>query len=38
VLPSIYALVFRRSLGRQSAAKAPSRDMGFGPVLPSPAE
>ena len=38
VLPSIYALVFRRSLGRQSAAKAPSRDMDFGPVLPSPAE
>jgi multidrug efflux pump len=39
VLPSVYALVFRRSLGRQAApsSQAP-HGAGFGPALPSPAE
>jgi multidrug efflux pump len=37
-LPAIYALAFRKSLGRESAAAAPPRDIGFGPALPSPAE
>jgi multidrug efflux pump len=37
-LPAIYALAFRKSLGRESPAAAPTRDIGFGPALPSPAE
>jgi multidrug efflux pump len=37
-LPAIYALAFRKSLGRESAATTPTRDIGFGPALPSPAE
>jgi multidrug efflux pump len=37
-LPAIYALAFRKSLGRESPAAALTRDIGFGPALPSPAE
>jgi multidrug efflux pump subunit AcrB len=37
-LPSIYALWFRRSLGKRGAAESAPREIGFGPALPSPAE
>jgi multidrug efflux pump len=40
VLPAIYALWFRKSLGGKTAPAQPSprSTMGFGPALPSPAE
>ena len=38
VLPAIYALWFRKSLGGRTAkVAAPARDAGFSPALPSPA-
>ena len=37
-LPAIYALWFRKSLGRDTKAAAAPRDVDFGPALPSPAE
>jgi multidrug efflux pump subunit AcrB len=38
VLPSIYALVFRKSLGRQGATESAPRGVGLTPAFPSPAE
>jgi multidrug efflux pump len=40
VLPAIYALWFRKSLGGKTAPaqSSPRSTMGFGPALPSPAE
>jgi multidrug efflux pump len=37
-LPAIYALAFRKSLGRSSAAEPVPRGVGFTPALASPAE
>ena len=38
VLPSIYALAFRKSLGRRGATERAPRGVGFAPAFPSPAE
>jgi multidrug efflux pump subunit AcrB len=38
VLPSIYALAFRKSLGRRGVESSAPRGVGFPPGLPSPAQ
>jgi multidrug efflux pump len=38
VLPSIYALAFRKSLGRRNTTESAPRGIGFTPAFPSPAE